>query len=270
MQIHPAFFWIWAIFIATSVIRLDESLFSLAVISAIFLLVAAFPKESFRFHTFRLAIHLSILAVTLRIFFAMLIGVPMPGKTLFTIPQIQLPDFLVGIRIGGEVTSQRLGAALNESLIFAAMLLLFGVANSLTAPTKILKVIPQRLYGVGVAVALATRITPQLADSVSRIRQAQYLRGQQSRGSKSWLRIGTPVLEESMSKSLDLAASLEARGYGLKKIATRYKSVRWSSSETIALLPAIYAFLLLPSLSLSDFKIALILFFCTISAAVLR
>jgi energy-coupling factor transporter transmembrane protein EcfT len=181
----------------------------------------------------------------------------MPGKALFTIPQITLPEFLVGIRLGGEVTSQRISGALNEALIFAALILLFGAANSLTTPTKILKVIPQRLYGVGVATALATKLTPQFVDSVTRIKQAQFLRGQPARGFRSWKRIGTPVLEETMSRSLDLATSLEARGYGIKR-------------ETIALLPAIYAAALLPTLSIALFLVALILFLSALAPAVLR
>ncbi len=194
----------------------------------------------------------------------------MPGKTLFTIPQVTLPEFLVGIRLGGEVTSQRISGALNEALIFAALILLFGAANSLTTPTRILKVIPQRLYGVGVAIALATKLTPQFADSVTRIKQAQFLRGQPAHGFRSWKRIGTPVLEETMSRSLDLATSLEARGYGIKRETTRYKADSWRSAETIALLPAIYAATLLPSLSIALYLVALILFLSALAPAVLR
>jgi energy-coupling factor transport system permease protein len=270
VQSHPAFFWIWAMLIATSVIRLDSSLFSIAAILSVLATVRVAPNSSFRRSAFRLAFRLATIAVFIRISVAILIGVPMSGKTLFVIPQIELPDFLVGIRLGGEVTSQRINGALNEALIFAALILLFGAANSLTTPTKILKAIPQRLYGVGVATALAAKLTPQFADSVSRIKQAQFLRGQPAKGFRSWRRMGTPVLEETMSRSLDLAAALEARGYGLKRETTRYKAEPWSSAETIALLPAIYAATLLPSLSIAFFLIALILFFAALAPAVLR
>ncbi len=270
MQIHPAFFWIWATFIATSVIRLDNFTISTAAILAVLVTVRIAPKSSLRPSAFHLAIRLAAIAVFIRISVAILIGVPMPGKTLFTIPQVTLPEFLVGIRLGGEVTSQRISGALNEALIFAALILLFGAANSLTTPTKILKVIPQRLYGVGVAIALATKLTPQFADSVTRIKQAQFLRGQPAHGFRSWKRIGTPVLEETMSRSLDLATSLEARGYGIKRETTRYKADSWRSAETIALLPAIYAATLLPSLSIALYLVALILFLSALAPAVLR
>jgi energy-coupling factor transporter transmembrane protein EcfT len=256
--------------LATSVIRLGDALFSSAAILAVLALVQIVPRSFLRLNAFRLAVRLAIIAICIRISFAILIGVPMPGKTLFTIPQVQLPEFLVGIRLGGEVTSQRLIGALSESLIFAALILLFGAANSLTTPTKLLKVIPQRLYGVGLAAALATKLTPQFADSVTRIKQAQFLRGQASHGYRSWRRIGTPVLEETMSRSLDLAASLEARGYGIRRITTRYRAESWRGVETIALLPAIYGATLLPTLSLNVPLMALVLFLSTLAPAVLR
>lgn len=270
MQIHPIFFWLWATLLVTAVIRLDGSLFSLTTILASVALLRAMPKKLVRKPTFQLALRLALIAILIRLFFAIVIGVPMPGQILFSIPQIPLPDFLVGIRLGGEVTTQRLAGALGEALIFAALILLFGAANSLTTPTKILKVIPRKLYGVGLATALATKLTPQFADSVTRIRQAQHLRGQSAKGSKSWLRIGTPVLEETMSRSLDLAAALEARGYGVHRQPTRYKPIRWKTFDSFALLPALYAATLLPSVSLNPYLIASILFACVISPAVLR
>ena len=270
MQIHPIYFWLWATLLGTAVIRLDGSLFSLTTIVGTIALVKFIPKKLFRYKTFQLALRLASIAIAIRMIFAIIIGVPMPGRVLFSIPEIELPNFLVGIRLGGEVTSQRLSGALSEALIFAALILLYGAANSLTTPTKILKVIPRKLYGVGLATALATRLTPQFVDSVSRIRQAQHLRGQSAKGYKSWLRLGTPVLEETMSRSIDLASSLEARGYGIHDRPTRYKPIRWSYFDSITLLPALYAATFLPNLSVNHSLVAIVLFACVISPAVLR
>lgn len=234
------------------------------------LLIKVSQREMVRLNVFLLSLKLAILAVTIRMIFAIIIGVPMPGQTIFSLPEFQLPDFLVGIRIGGEVTTDRLLGALNESLLFAALIILFGAANSLTTPTKILKVFPQRLYGFGLATAMATKMTPQFAESVSRIRMAQHLRGQSQKGAKSWIRIGTPVLEEALSKSLDLAASLEARGYGINPNPTRYKPIKWQSRESVALLPALYAAVVLPSLDLNPILILAILFLSMLAVWILK
>lgn len=250
-EIHPVFFWLWALCLVTALIRLDEISYNLVAISSVIAMAYLLGGNRLRRSTFFLAIRLAIFAVLIRMIFAVLIGVPMPGAVLFSIPQLQLPDFLVGIRIGGEVTTQRLSSAFGEATLFAALIITFGAANSLTTPTRILKVIPSKLYGVGVAAALATTLAPQFAQSVLRVRQAQFLRGQSARGFKSWRRIGTPVLEDAVSRSLDLAAALEARGYGAFQNPSRYRPSKWDSTHTISLLPALYLATLFPNLAFS-------------------
>lgn len=249
-EIHPVFFWLWAACLVSALVRLDEILFSLTAIFATILVVKLVGVTATRLSTLSLALRLAGLALLIRMLFAILIGLPMPGRVLFSIPQVNLPDFLVGIRVGGEVTTQRLLSAFEEASLFAALIVAFGGANALSTPSKILKVIPRRLYGVGVATALATTLTPQFANGIRRVKQAQYLRGQKSTG---WRRIGTPVFEDALSRSLDLATALEARGYGLYENPTRYRVIKWDGAHLVALLPllylaAIYPILILPSI----------------------
>lgn len=238
---------------------MDEIRFNIAAIFSTVSLVYLFGLTPNRWRIFYLALRLAALALLIRMIAAVVIGVPMPGSTLFTLPQVKLPDLLVGIRLGGEVTTQRLSTAFAEASLFAALIIAFGAANSLTTPTKILKVIPRRFYGVGVATALATTLTPQLASSISRVRQAQFLRGQPVNGYKSWRRIGTPVLEDSLSRSLDLAAALEARGYGAYANPSRYRPIKWDLYHFVALLPLIYLTLFFPLLDLPS-QLAILFF----------
>lgn len=214
------------------------------------MLVKLVGVKGLRRSTFSLALRLAGLAVAIRMIFAVLIGVPMPGTVVFAIPQLQLPNFLVGIRIGGDVTTQRLSTAFEEATLFAGLIIAFGAANALTTATKILKVIPRNLYGVGIAAALATTLTPQLAHSIARVRQAQFLRGQAESGIRSWKRTATPVFEDSISRSLDLAAALEARGYGVNERPTRYRPIKWDAIHSLALFAALYLALVLPILVL--------------------
>jgi len=82
----------------------------------------------------RWALRFALIAFTLRMAIGFLIGVPMPGTVLFSLPQIKLPEFLVGIRVGGDVTSQRLLSALDEALLLVALILVFAGANALSNP----------------------------------------------------------------------------------------------------------------------------------------
>lgn len=201
-----------------------------------------------RWRIFRFSLVIAGLAVAIRILTAIFIGVPMPGRTIFTLPQLQLPELFVGIRIGGPVTIDRLSGALSEALLFAALILAFGLANAASTSTRLLRIIPSRLYGFGIAATLAATITPQFAQSVRRTRNAQLLRGQAD-GLRSWRRIGTPVLEDSLARSIDLAAALEARGYGRTNQITRYRPERWRSVDSVGLLAISYLALIAPSLT---------------------
>jgi len=132
-----------------------------------------------------------------------------------------------GIRIGGAVTLERLSSALGEGITICAIIVIFGAAASLTSPHKLLRVLPIYIYEFGVSVVIATSVLPQLVSSVARIRQAQRLRGQTVKGFKSWKRVAIPLLEEALAKSLDLAASMDSRGYGVSRKRSKYRPIKW-------------------------------------------
>lgn len=234
-----------------ALIRIDSLAFNLITVSCLLAIFkrAGIPRA--REGIFFLLLKLSVIALSIRMFFAMVIGVPMPGQTLFELPSIQLPEFLVGVRLGGAVTLDRITSALAEATMFAALLIAFGLANAISTPTRLIKVLPARLYGLGTAATLATTLIPNVTRSIQRVRRAQFLRGQSENGLRSWSRVSTPVLEDSLAKSIDLAAALEARGYGLNPNPSRYKAESWGISETISLLAVIYLALFFPLLELS-------------------
>jgi energy-coupling factor transporter transmembrane protein EcfT len=179
-----------------------------------------------------------------------IIGVPMPGQVLFTIPSITLPDLFVGIRLGGDVTSQRLATAFDEAILLVALILIFAAASALSNPHEFLRVLPRKYYGLGLATVIASSVAPQSARSIERVRAARRLRGESSTGITTFKKVGVPVLEESLERSIELAASLESRGYGYFPNPSRYRPHLWRLQETVALAAPIYALLfliLLPS-----------------------
>ncbi len=176
----------------------------------------------------------------------------------------------MGIRLGGPVTIERLDGAFSQGALFALLILLFALANALTTPSRLIKALPGRFYGLGVATTLATSITPSIAKSVARIRTAQHLRGRESASIASWARIGAPVLEESLARSIDLAAALEARGYGRTTRPSRYRPDNWNGTELIALTAAAYLAILFPLLQLNQFVEVLIFLSLLVLPAVLK
>ena len=185
--------------------------------------------------SFTWTLKIALWILTIRTIIGVLIGVPIPGTTLFQIPVLPLPSWMPGIRIGGAVTSERLTSALTEGLLICAIIVIFSAAASLTSPHKLLRVLPVYVYEFGVAVVIATSVVPQLVTAVARIRQAQRLRGQSLKGFRSWKRVAIPLLEESLARSLDLAASMDSRGYGVSRNRSTYRPIKWKLSDVMVI-----------------------------------
>jgi energy-coupling factor transporter transmembrane protein EcfT len=182
---------------------------------------------------------LALWILGVRTFVGIAIGVPIPGTELFKLPVLPLPTWMPGIRIGGVVTWERLSSSLTEGLLICSIILIFGAAASLTSPHRLLRVLPIYIYEFAVAVVIATSVLPQLVGSVKRIRMAQRLRGQNTRGFTSWKRVAIPLLEESLARSLDLAAAMDSRGYGVSKKRSRYRPISWRFKDSLVVLSAI-------------------------------
>lgn len=232
-QLHPLTLWISAILLAIGVIALDNVWVSLAIVGAVALLVYIRRDGSPWHRSFTLSLRIGAFILAIRSIVGILIGVPIPGTVLFDIPIFDLPSWMPGIRIGGAVTLERLSSSLHEGVIIATMIALFGAATSLTSPHKLLRVTPSFIYEIGITLVIATSLFPQLATSARRIRTAQKLRGMENIQLRS---IAIPLLEESLARSLQLAAAMDARGYGVSRKRSRYRPQRWLMRDNFVLL----------------------------------
>ena len=237
---HPLTWWLWAVLLATTLLAANTRAVSIAIVTSTLILAFSMQRYTAGFHTFHLALRFAIIAFCFRMFIAIMIGVPMPGRTIFTLPQLHLPDFLVGIRIGGPVTTQRLFSGFDEAVLLVALILLFATANSMSNPHGLLRILPKRFYGFGLAGVISTSVVPQAVRGIERVRRARRLRGQSSHGMRSWRGVALPVLEDSLERSIDLAAGLESRGYGYFPRPTRYRPDRWKFRDTLAISGGLY------------------------------
>jgi energy-coupling factor transporter transmembrane protein EcfT len=95
---------------------------------------------------------------------------------------------------------------------------------------------PIFIYEFGVALVIATSVLPQLVTSASRIKSAQRMRGVERRG---WAGVALPLLEESLARSLDLAAAMDARGYGYSRQRSRYRREKLVARDLTIILSAV-------------------------------
>ena len=229
---HPYTWWIWSLAIAISVVRFDNPYCAIAAIALVGFVVMSQREDAPWGKSFYWTLKIAIWILTVRTLIGVTIGVPIPGTTIFTLPRMPLPDWMPGIRVGGAVTAERLASALSEGLIICAIIVIFGAASSLTSPHRLLRVLPVHIYEFATAVVIATSVLTQLVTSVARIRQAQRLRGQSTKGISSYRRLAIPLLEESLARSLDLAAAMDARGYGVSRKRSRYRPINWQLRDT--------------------------------------
>jgi energy-coupling factor transporter transmembrane protein EcfT len=241
-SLHPLTMWIWALLLITAVVLTDRAWVSLGAIGVATVLVKARSDGSPWGRSYWIALRIGAVILVIRAVVGVLIGVPIPGRILFTVPIIDLPSWMPGIRLGGAVTLERLSSSLHEGLIIATVIALFGAATSLTSPHKVLRTLPFFIYEIGITLVIATSLFPQLAQSARRIRLAQQLRGHEK---VSWRGLALPLLEESLSRSLQLAASMDSRGFGVSRKRSRYRPEKWQISDS-----AVVTFTLLVSSAL--------------------
>jgi energy-coupling factor transport system permease protein len=238
-SLHPFTWWLWAFGLAISILRFDNTLYTACCLVVVMAVVFSLRDQAPWAKSFDWTLKLSIWILMVRTFIGITIGVPIPGTELFKLPILPLPTWMPGIRIGGAVTWERLSSSLSEGFLICSIIVLFGAAASLTSPHRLLRVLPIYVYEFAVAVVIAASVLPQLVGAVKRIRMAQRLRGQTTRGLKSWKRVAIPLLEESLARSLDLAAAMDSRGYGVSKKRSRYRPISWRLKDSLIVLSAI-------------------------------
>ncbi|WP_330300888.1 energy-coupling factor transporter transmembrane component T [Streptomyces sp. NBC_00503] len=213
--LHAGAWWIWALGLATAASRTTNPLLLGLVVGVAGYVVAARRTDAPWARSYGAFVKLGLFVIGLRLLFSMLLGSPIPGShTLFTLPEVPLPAWAQGIRFGGRVTAEQLVFAFYDGAKLATLLICVGAANALANPARLLKSLPAALYEVGVAVVVAMTFAPNMVADVVRLRTARRLRGRPTGGVRAILQIGLPVLEGALERSVALAASMDARGYG--------------------------------------------------------
>ncbi|MGI5375042.1 energy-coupling factor transporter transmembrane component T [Streptomyces sp. CA-251387] len=214
-QLHPGAWWLWSLALGTAATRTTNPLLLTLLTATSAYVVATCRPDTPTARSYTAFVKLALAVLLIRLLFAAALGSPLPGThVIVTLPELPLPDWAQGIRLGGKVTAETLLNALYDGLRLATLLICVGAANSLASPTRLLKSLPGALYEMGVAVVVALTYAPHLIADVQRLRAARRLRGRPHTGIRGLLHVGLPVLEGALERSVSLAAAMDARGYG--------------------------------------------------------
>jgi energy-coupling factor transport system permease protein len=136
-----------------------------------------------------------------------------------------------------DVTSEEISEALFQSLRLIAVGLAFA-AYALLLDLDGLLLAGARLRRSVLAVALATRLVPTLERDAAGYVEALRGRGLVVEGVRGRARLISPLVAGSLERSLNLAESMEARGFG-RPGRTRAPSPPWTVLDRLAIVAAV-------------------------------
>jgi len=209
---HPGAWWLWTLLLAVTASRTTNPLFLILLICVLALVVHRRERPGGRTFTFFLRI--AAVIVVIRVLAQMLLGGAWGDTVIATLPSITLPVWAAGLRLGGPVVLEVILAGFYDGLRLAAIILCIGAANALASPRRLLKSLPSALYEFGVSIVIALTFAPQLVHDIERVRTSRRLRGRATRGPRAFAGAALPVLHSALDQSIELAAAMDARGYG--------------------------------------------------------
>ena len=115
--------------------------------------------------------------------------------------------------VGGNITLEALLYGLSSGLNLLALLLIFAAFNLGLDQSRLLRLIPKPFYTVGVVAAIAVTFVPQMLTALQEIRDVQRLRGFRPRGLRDMGPLFLPLLTTGLERAIQLAESMEARGF---------------------------------------------------------
>ena len=234
--LHPLAWWGWAIGLAVAASMTTNPLLLAMILGVVTLVVVSRRSVSPWARAFRIYVGLGIVIVLFRIALHVLVGFKWGDHKLFDLPTVGLPHWAAGINVLGPVYLEGWLAAAMEGVKLAVLVIAIGGANALANPKRLLRSMPNALHEVGTAVVVSVSVAPQLAESVQRVHRARLLRGESGLGLRALSQVALPVLQDTLDRSLMLAAAMESRGYGSRRESDRGRRLLTASLTLLGLL----------------------------------
>ena len=232
--LHPGAWWLWAACMAGAASRTTNPILLLVTGAVVVFVVSARRTAAPWSRSMGVFLKLGLVVIVLRVALVIVFGDrSLPGHTIFTLPHVPLPSWAEGVSVGGPVTIESIVQAAVTGLQLAVVLVCFGAANSLASPYRLLRCLPAVLYEAGVAITVSLSFAPELVMAIGDIRDARRLRGRSVRGLSGIRGMAVPVLERALERSLQLASSMDARGYG-RRVPVARGVRRWATGGTAA------------------------------------
>lgn len=213
--LHPGAWWLWAGGLAVAGGRTTNPILLLLVGAVAGFVVAARKTDAPWARAYTVFFKVALVVILVRVLLQAVLTTYAQGThVVVRLPEIPLPEAVRGIKLGGVITWEALLSAVYEGGQLGVMLLCIGAANALASPLRLLRCLPGALYEAQVACVVALTFAPQLVLDARRVHAARRLRGQRIRLRTLGTTTMMPVLEGALDRCVNLAAAMDARGFG--------------------------------------------------------
>jgi energy-coupling factor transport system permease protein len=212
--VHPGAWWAWAACLAVTASRTLNLLLLGSIVGVTMVVVHQCRIPSPVSRVYRMFLQLAVFVILTRVVLELIFAPRLPGNVLFTLPEAQLPEWMAGVSVGGAVTTEMFVHAIAQGSRLAVLMITFGAVNALASPSRLLRSLPAVLYEAGVTSTVALTAAPQAVLSAQQVMSARRLRGRPTRGVAGLRGVAVPVLDLAVDRAVELAASMDARGYG--------------------------------------------------------
>lgn len=213
--LHPGAWWLWAAGLAAAASRSLNPILLVLVAMVAWFVVQARRTQAPWARAYDVFLRVALVVILVRVLLQAVLSTYSQGShVIVDLPEIPLPDAVRGIKLGGVVTWEATLSALYEGGQLGVMLLCLGAANALASPLRLLRALPGALYEAQVACVVAFTFAPQMVADARRVHAARRLRGQRVRLRTMFTTTMMPVLEGALDHAIDLAAAMDAKGFG--------------------------------------------------------
>jgi energy-coupling factor transport system permease protein len=119
-----------------------------------------------------------------------------------------------------DITLEAIAFGAYQALVLVVIVAVCALASAAIDPDELLRALRRRSFRSALTATIATRIVPLLALDARRIGEAQRCRPDAGRGRLAVMRA---ITANALDRSLDIAATLEVRGYGTARRPTRHR-----------------------------------------------
>ena len=121
----------------------------------------------------------------------------------------------------GDLTVEALVYGAVVALKLAIVILIGTLASLCVNPDELLRIVRRLSFRSALTASLAVRMIPLLAADAQRLAEAQRTRPRAPRGARARIAIVSAVLDGSLDRAMDVAATLEVRGFAIARRAPR-------------------------------------------------